>query len=202
MSSSLKARPASAQGSHTAPVAPPSPGWLHKPRPQLPTPRPLARPEEPHTGQIPAGGGEAWRVGVPAARAWLPHSPAQLSTLRAPKLKCGSRRREIDAATRSQPRPVLLQVPRQSRRESAMATPPKRLCPSPSTSSEGTRIKKISIEGNIGKAPLRYGCLGVPSQPPCPRRRGGSCGPAPAQGFVRSALGFQTPGLGAGVLLP
>ncbi|XP_004596251.1 deoxycytidine kinase [Ochotona princeps] len=30
-----------------------------------------------------------------------------------------------------------------------MATPPKRSCPSPSTSSEGSRIKKISIEGNI-----------------------------------------------------
>ncbi|EPQ17275.1 Deoxycytidine kinase [Myotis brandtii] len=30
-----------------------------------------------------------------------------------------------------------------------MATPPKRSCPSPATSSEGTRIKKISIEGNI-----------------------------------------------------
>ncbi|XP_040591912.1 deoxycytidine kinase [Mesocricetus auratus] len=30
-----------------------------------------------------------------------------------------------------------------------MATPPKRFCPSPSTSSEGTRIKKLSIEGNI-----------------------------------------------------
>ncbi|KAK7830873.1 hypothetical protein U0070_018417 [Myodes glareolus] len=30
-----------------------------------------------------------------------------------------------------------------------MATPPKRFCPSPSASSEGTRIKKISIEGNI-----------------------------------------------------
>ena len=30
-----------------------------------------------------------------------------------------------------------------------MATPPKRSCPSPSASSEGTRIKKISIEGNI-----------------------------------------------------
>ncbi|CAN0497887.1 unnamed protein product, partial [Rangifer tarandus platyrhynchus] len=29
-----------------------------------------------------------------------------------------------------------------------MATPPKS-CPSPSASSEGTRIKKISIEGNI-----------------------------------------------------
>lgn len=34
-----------------------------------------------------------------------------------------------------------------------MATPPKRSCPSPSTSSEGTRIKKIAVEGNIGKAP-------------------------------------------------
>lgn len=34
-----------------------------------------------------------------------------------------------------------------------MATPPKRSCPSPSASSEGTRIKKISIEGNIGKGP-------------------------------------------------
>ncbi|EPY78238.1 deoxycytidine kinase [Camelus ferus] len=34
-----------------------------------------------------------------------------------------------------------------------MATPPKRSCPSPATSSEGTRVKKISIEGNIGKAP-------------------------------------------------
>ncbi|KAF6129628.1 deoxycytidine kinase [Phyllostomus discolor] len=31
-----------------------------------------------------------------------------------------------------------------------MATPPKRSCPSPASSSEGTRIKKISIEGNIG----------------------------------------------------
>ncbi|KAK2507930.1 hypothetical protein MC885_002298 [Smutsia gigantea] len=30
-----------------------------------------------------------------------------------------------------------------------MATPPKRSCPSPATSSEETRIKKISIEGNI-----------------------------------------------------
>ncbi|XP_064141793.1 deoxycytidine kinase isoform X1 [Loxodonta africana] len=30
-----------------------------------------------------------------------------------------------------------------------MATPPKRSCPSPATSSEGTHIKKISIEGNI-----------------------------------------------------
>ncbi|XP_066088614.1 deoxycytidine kinase isoform X2 [Saccopteryx bilineata] len=30
-----------------------------------------------------------------------------------------------------------------------MATPPKRSFPSPATSSEGTRIKKISIEGNI-----------------------------------------------------
>ena len=30
-----------------------------------------------------------------------------------------------------------------------MATPPKRSCPSLSASSEGTRIKKISIEGNI-----------------------------------------------------
>lgn len=34
-----------------------------------------------------------------------------------------------------------------------MATPPKRSCPSPAASSEGTRIKKISIEGNIGKGP-------------------------------------------------
>ncbi|KAJ8785242.1 hypothetical protein J1605_007461 [Eschrichtius robustus] len=34
-----------------------------------------------------------------------------------------------------------------------MATPPKRSCPSPAASSEGTRIKKISIEGNIGKEP-------------------------------------------------
>ncbi|EPQ19439.1 Deoxycytidine kinase [Myotis brandtii] len=30
-----------------------------------------------------------------------------------------------------------------------MATPPKKSCPSPETSSEGTRIKTISIEGNI-----------------------------------------------------
>uniref|UniRef100_A0A2K6G082 Deoxynucleoside kinase domain-containing protein n=1 Tax=Propithecus coquereli TaxID=379532 RepID=A0A2K6G082_PROCO len=30
-----------------------------------------------------------------------------------------------------------------------MASPPKRSCPSPAASSEGTRIKKISIEGNI-----------------------------------------------------
>uniref|UniRef100_D6RG38 Deoxycytidine kinase n=1 Tax=Homo sapiens TaxID=9606 RepID=D6RG38_HUMAN len=46
-----------------------------------------------------------------------------------------------------------------------MATPPKRSCPSFSASSEGTRIKKISIEGNIGKEPpemwdARLGCRG------------------------------------------
>lgn len=103
---------------------------------------------------------------------------------------------------------ALLQVPRPSRRQPAMATPPKRLCPSLSTSSEGTRIKKISIEGNIGKAPpLRCRCLGVRSPSPCSRRRrrGGSPGPAPAWGFVRRALGhctlfvgdFQSPGVGA-----
>ncbi|XP_020010286.1 deoxycytidine kinase isoform X2 [Castor canadensis] len=45
-----------------------------------------------------------------------------------------------------------------------MATPPKRICPSPATSSEGTRIKKVSIEGNIaaGKSTfvniLKKGC--------------------------------------------
>ncbi|KAF3825128.1 hypothetical protein GH733_005762 [Mirounga leonina] len=33
-----------------------------------------------------------------------------------------------------------------------MATPPKRSCPSPATGSEGTRIKKIAIEGNIVRA--------------------------------------------------
>ncbi|XP_060044439.1 deoxycytidine kinase [Erinaceus europaeus] len=38
-----------------------------------------------------------------------------------------------------------------------MASPPKRSCPSPATNSEGTRIKKISIEGNIGKGPLEKG---------------------------------------------
>lgn len=50
---------------------------------------------------------------------------------------------------------VFLQVPRPSRLELGMATPPKRFCLSPSTSSEGTRIKKISIEGNIGKVSRR-----------------------------------------------
>ena len=37
------------------------------------------------------------------------------------------------------------------RHKTRMATPPKRSCPSPATGSEGTRIKKIAIEGNIGK---------------------------------------------------
>lgn len=69
---------------------------------------------------------------------------------------------------------MFLQVPRPSRLELGMATPPKRFCPSPSTSSEGTRIKKISIEGNIGKvSPVRCCCLGDPCLPLCPRRRGG-----------------------------
>lgn len=37
------------------------------------------------------------------------------------------------------------------RHRTRMATPPKRSCPSPATGSEGARIKKIAIEGNIGK---------------------------------------------------
>lgn len=39
------------------------------------------------------------------------------------------------------------------RRKTRMATPPKRSCPSPATGSERTRIKKIAVEGNIGKEP-------------------------------------------------
>lgn len=37
--------------------------------------------------------------------------------------------------------------------QTRMATPPKRSCPSPATGFEGVRIKKIAIEGNIGKEP-------------------------------------------------
>uniref|UniRef100_A0A8C0JTV6 Deoxynucleoside kinase domain-containing protein n=1 Tax=Canis lupus dingo TaxID=286419 RepID=A0A8C0JTV6_CANLU len=37
-----------------------------------------------------------------------------------------------------------------------MATPPKRSCPSPATGSEGSRIKKIAIEGNIASGKTTF----------------------------------------------
>lgn len=39
-----------------------------------------------------------------------------------------------------------------------MATPPKRVCPSPAPGGEGARVKKVSVEGNIGKERARRGC--------------------------------------------
>ncbi|XP_007112771.2 deoxycytidine kinase isoform X1 [Physeter macrocephalus] len=108
-----------------------------------------------------AGLGEGGGVASPLGGRPL-HSPASVvSCSRAPKSNPRTRRPESlqfkasSAAASAPPRtPLAASQPSlpdalgaATRR--GMATPPKRSCPSPAASSEGTPIKKISIEGNI-----------------------------------------------------
>lgn len=128
-----------------------SPG-SHKPRP-LPAAPGAPRPPGGTTQRARSREGEARRGGWesgPSGR-----GPPQARPAACPSARQSQSAGPAGARLTLQPRAagtsVFLQVPRPSRLELGMATPPKRFCPSPSTSSEGTRIKKISIEGNIGK---------------------------------------------------
>ncbi|XP_032488361.1 deoxycytidine kinase [Phocoena sinus] len=111
-----------------------------------------------------SGLGEGGGVASPLGGRPL-HSPASVgSCSRAPKSNPGTRRPEslpfkassaAAAAAAAQWRTPLTTSQRSlpdvlgAATRRGMATPPKRSCPSPAASSEGTRIKKISIEGNI-----------------------------------------------------